>query len=113
MVDVSRARVGPEPTNGAALRAVPRAAFRSRFNRLKRLNLATTSDQQAFDALSQAFHGYVTRPVVVGTNGVFRARLGKPDQLFLEASELWYPPAAFVARRGRFNGAGLASTLVV
>lgn len=105
MIDVSRARVGPEQRE-AALRKVPPAQFYSRLNRLKALNPAVLSEQQAFNRLSHAFHGYIMKSVIIGTNGVYRARLGKPDELFENVSQLWYPPEDLVTRRGRFNGVG-------
>lgn len=107
-VDVSRARVNPFPEHTAALRKVPLTTFYSRINRLKRVNPERLTEQQAFDRLSRALHGYVMRSVIIGTNGVFRARVGAPNALFRNVSELWYPPSSMVIRRGRFNGKGEA-----
>lgn len=106
MIDVSRARIGPEPTGKSALSRVPASVFYGRLNRLKRLNSVGLTEQRAFDRLSQALHGYVMRGAIIGSKGVFRARVGPPDRLFQNTSELWYPKPELVKRRGRFNGAG-------
>lgn len=104
MIDASRLRIGPEPRSGAALRRVPVQDFSRRFEALKRLDLARATEQRVFDAFSRAYHGYVTRSAIIGSNGVFRARRNAGVELFEDASELWYPPAA-LASRGRFNAA--------
>lgn len=104
-IDTSRLHIGPEPRDGAALRRVKVQDFARRLLALQRLDLARSTEQQTFDYFCRAFNGYITRSAIIGSNGVFRARRNDGVDLFLEASDLWYPPAHLVGR-GRFNAVG-------
>ncbi len=98
---------GPsQNVHGQALRAVNCHQFYDRLRRLKRLDLSRVSSEQTYDRFRRAFSGYITRSVIAGSNGVWRARVNETGQSFEDASDLWFPPADKVGRRGRFNEAG-------
>lgn len=106
VIDTSRARIAALSADASALRSVPASVFQPRLDRLRSLDPAALSEQQTFDHLSRAMHGYMIRSVIIGTSGVYRARALAKDALFEDASDLWYPPAAVIKHRGRFNGVG-------
>jgi hypothetical protein len=64
------------------------------------------NDEQVYERLKRALHGYLFNPVAYVGQALFRVRVNNEGAAYEEVSALWYPPAQFVQTRGRFNGVG-------
>jgi hypothetical protein len=79
--------------------------FNRRLGNLKRLDPSKYTSEQIDSRFRMALQGYITRTIIIGSNGVWRARSNEFGNVFEDAADLWFPPAAEVVRRGRFNEA--------
>lgn len=86
------------------LRSISYTDLSARINRLLTCDCSRLTHDQIESRVRRIADGYATKTAIVGSNGVFRARVNEGRDLFSSASELWYPPAA-VVREGRFNRA--------
>jgi hypothetical protein len=91
---------------GEILRRRSAADFYGRLSRLRRLDPSSLTSQQVDDRIRRALNGYITRSMILGSNGVWRARVNVAGQTFEDASDLWFPPNEVVRQRGRFNEEG-------
>lgn len=94
------------PRFGETLRRRSAADFYGRLNRLKRLDPSRFTSSQIDDRFRRALNGYITRSIIMGSNGVWRARVNAEGQTFEDAADLWFPPKEVVRQRGRFNEVG-------
>lgn len=94
------------PRFGETLRRRSAADFYGRLKRLKQLDPARLTSEQVDDRFRRAINGYITRSIIMGSNGVWRARVNAAGQTFEDASDLWFPPKSVVRQRGRFNEEG-------
>lgn len=94
------------PRFGETLRRRSAVDFYGRLKRLKRLDPSKFTSEQIDDRLRRALNGYITRSIILGSNGVWRARVNAAGQTYEDATELWFPPEAAVRQRGRFNETG-------
>ena len=86
------------------LRSIGYTDLSARINRLLTCDCSRLTHEQIESRVRRIADGYATKTAIVGSNGVFRARVNDGRDVFTSASELWYPPAA-VVREGRFNRA--------
>jgi hypothetical protein len=77
--------------------------LRQRISKALTMDVSNLSSSVVDSRVGAILDGYHTRLVTANLNGVFRARKNVGLQLFYNISELWYPKAQFVTRRGRFN----------
>jgi len=70
------------------------------------MDVRSLTDRQVAERIRIIMDGYSTMILPLQLNGVFRARKNEDAEPFRSASELWYPPAQLVRRRGRFNAPG-------
>jgi hypothetical protein len=77
-----------------------------RISRARQMDVRTLSAQQVAERMRIIMDDYRTMIIPVQLNGVFRARRNPDGDPFRSASELWYPPAKLIQRRGRFNSSG-------
>tara|TARA_R110000868_G_scaffold411718_1_gene707978 strand:+ start:1632 stop:2588 length:957 start_codon:yes stop_codon:yes gene_type:complete len=103
MIDINATVL--HPRFGEVLRGRNAQDFYGQLNRLKRLDASKLTSQQVDDRFRRAFNGYITRSIIMGSNGVWRARVNAIGKSFDDASDLWFPPTAAVRHRGRFNEA--------
>ena len=82
--------------------------LRSRIKNLRAADLGGLSDDTAAHRIRQIIDQYAFQIRPLQLTGIYRARPNKPGEIFSSASQLWYPPAARVARPGRLNGIGQA-----
>ena len=84
------------------LRRVKLLDLSARIRRFRATNLSQLNGEQVYNRIGKIADGYMTRPALIGANGVFRARVNSGDEFFRNSSELWYPPSEKV-QAGRFN----------
>jgi hypothetical protein len=91
----------------ARLRKAGPVEFAARLSRARAMDLANLTYEQVSARIHRLMDGYSTKTIVIGTNGVFRARVHPSGvELFENVSELWYPPVSVVKMAGRFNRPG-------
>jgi hypothetical protein len=91
-----------------SLRDISIFDLRSRINRLRAADLKGLSDDAVAHRIRQIIDQYLLQIRPLQLTGIYRARSNKPGEIFSSASELWYPPAAYITRPGRLNGIGQA-----
>jgi hypothetical protein len=80
--------------------------LKQRISRARTMDVRTLTTDQVDQRIGQLMDGYHTVVIAVQLNGLYRARKNIDDKPFERVSELWYPPAAAVRSRGRFNEIG-------
>lgn len=96
----------PPNDPGYMLRSIAAGDFARRLMALRTLRPHLLNDEQVYERLKRALHGYLLNPVAYVGQALFRVRVNNEDSAYEEASDLWYPPAQLVQARGRFNGVG-------
>jgi RES domain len=71
------------------------------------MDVRSLSTDQVDQRILRIMDGYHTVVISVQLNGLYRARKNIDDKPFERISDLWYPPAAAVRSRGRFNEVGV------
>src|SRR5262249_2697902 len=80
--------------------------LRSRIVSLRRAELKRLSAEAAAYRIGRVIDQYPFQIKSLQLNGIYRARLNRPSEVFSSASQLWYPPATAVVRPSRLNGIG-------
>lgn len=88
------------------LRGISSLDLSRRLRRAREMDLHALSEDQVLQRMRRIFDAYATRPFTIRTKGVFRARINPPETTFINAHDLWYPPASKITRPGRFNAVG-------
>jgi hypothetical protein len=80
--------------------------LRSRIASLRRADLKALSAESAAYRIGRVIDQYLFQIRSLQLNGIYRARLNRPGEVFSSASQLWYPSATAVVRPSRLNGIG-------
>lgn len=81
--------------------------LRRRIQQLRELDLKVITQEVLADRIGRVINQYPFQVHSWVVSGVYRARKNKPGKLFLNASELWYPPKPeYVEKPGRLNRVG-------
>jgi hypothetical protein len=80
--------------------------LRSRVASLRRADLKRLSTEAAAYRIGRVIDQYPFQIRSLQLNGIYRARLNRPGEVFSSASQLWYPSATAVVRPSRLNGIG-------
>jgi hypothetical protein len=80
---------------------------KERVRRARNMDVRSLSVDQVTQRIGLIMDGYHTVVISVQLNGLYRARKNIEGKPFETVSELWYPPAAAVRSRGRFNEVGV------
>jgi hypothetical protein len=96
-------------TNETFLRNISYIDLKSKPNCARQIDVGALSAEEVTERMQSVMYGYWTGPIHAETIGLYRARKGDIDPWldpWLSIKELWYPPAAKIDRRGRFNEIG-------
>jgi hypothetical protein len=74
--------------------------------RARKMDVRSLSSQEVDRRIGLIMDGYRTVTITAQMNGLYRARKNVGDEPWTSTSDLWYPPASAVRRRGRFNEPG-------
>lgn len=103
----SSIRIVRDHGGAARLRKTSSIDLAMRLARARAMDLANLSHEQVSSRIRRLMDGYSTKTIVIGTNGVFRARVHPSTVDYFEnIAQLWYPPVSAVKMAGRFNQAG-------
>ncbi len=80
--------------------------LRRRIRNLREADLRSLADEAVSTRIGILLDQYAlhVRPQIL--NGLYRARLNEPGQVFTSASELWCPQSRYIVRPSRLNGRG-------
>ena len=92
------------PSEG--LQKISYADLVARIRRARNMDVNTLAPEAIQTRVHMIMDGYHTVVIKAAMNGLYRARKNIDGEPFLYASDLWYPPAAAVRLRGRFNEPG-------
>jgi len=82
-------------------------AIAEKIHILRKLDLVTVKEANLENHVRQLLNiGYLTRPLPVNAQRVFRVRANEDKELFKNTRELWYPPPECIKERGRVNNIG-------
>jgi hypothetical protein len=74
--------------------------------RARAMDVQSLTPTQVDKRIGRIMDGYHTVVIKAQMNGLYRARKNHGDDPWQSVSDLWYPPAAVVRARGRFNEPG-------
>ena len=98
------------PMDGSdRLRNKSYAQILTSLRRAREMDLQTLRTEQVDRRVGLIMDGYRTVVIKAQMNGLYRARKNRGDQPWQSVSDLWYPPAAAVRTRGRFNEPGVSA----
>jgi hypothetical protein len=83
-----------------------RADLAVTLQRARGMDVRSLTSEQVDRRIGLIMDGYRTVVINAQMNGLYRARKNRGEEPWGSVSDLWYPPAAAVRTRGRFNEPG-------